>query len=110
MKSINPDPDFIVILGDFVSHSAMEVLNSANQYDINFNKYILRQTIMDVYTLIEDYFPNTQILPVIGNNDGYEDYNILTGREGAEYLAFLYETWQPTVWDISGSFYDGGYY
>ncbi|CAG9315784.1 unnamed protein product [Blepharisma stoltei] len=110
MRLIDPSPDFLVLLGDSVSHYAMHLLNNENEIDVNYNKYLVRQTIVDLTNLVEEFFPETQIIQAIGNNDGYERYQAPSGREGAEYLEFLYELWKPSAIEISGSFYDGGYY
>lgn len=110
MQKVESDPEFILILGDSIGHYTMELLNDQGYLDFDYNKRLVQESFYRIDEELTRYFPDTQIIYVIGNNDAYTDYVIPTGREGYEYLAFLYELWQPSIGYVSSSFYDGGYY
>lgn len=110
MSQVDPNPDFIIITGDIIAHSTMDILKEDGTYDRNYNKHLLYVSHAKVRDLLQKYFPSTQIVPSIGNNDGYSDYVVPSGSEKLEYYKFLHDIWQPLVKNISPSFLDGGYY
>lgn len=91
MQEVNYNPDFIVVLGDHIAHYTASLLNKDGIYDANADRKLVRDSFKKVYALFEFYFPRTQVIPVIGNNDGYKDYTIPDGIEGNEYLKFLHD-------------------
>lgn len=110
MQNIDSNPEFILILGDSIGHYTMELLNDQGYLDFEYNKRLVQESFYRIEEELTQYFPETQVIYVFGNNDAYTDYVIPTGRDGHEYLAFMYELWQPLTKYISASFYDGGYY
>jgi len=108
MQSLNPNPEFIVVLGDSLSHYTLS-LSKEGEVDPVQNKFLVRQSHIEVTDLLSRHFPNTQIVQVLGNNDGYANYKKPTEREAAQFYDFLFELWRPFT-SISSSFYDGGYY
>ena len=62
MKRINPDPDFIISTGDSTPHW--------NHPDYPDWEYIYQAESFITDKIIE-YFPNTTVIPVLGNHDAY---------------------------------------
>lgn len=110
MTEINPDPEFIIMTGDLIAHFTMNLLKEDGTYDYNYNKHLLYSSHTKIAELLKKYFPNTQIIPSIGNNDGYLDYTVPSGVDRMEYYTFLHDLWSPMCKHISPSFFDGGYY
>ncbi|MDP9078947.1 MAG: metallophosphoesterase [Bacteroidota bacterium] len=64
---------FIVITGDFLSHSSYEPAQVKSDGSEQFFK---QQTIFFIAKLFKDHFKNTTIVPALGNNDTYNfDYD-----------------------------------
>lgn len=64
MKNIQPDVDLILVSGDYLGHGFSVEYGSKDNYEI------LKQTLKYVFVdLLSSKFPNTVILPAIGNND-----------------------------------------
>ncbi|HMS34651.1 MAG TPA: metallophosphoesterase [Ignavibacteria bacterium] len=96
MKQRIPDPDFIVITGDFMSHdfnenykkySGIEDTDSLNQF--------IKKTIQFVTSYIVKFYPATLIFPMVGNDDAYcGNYMI---EPESNFLKLLSEEWAPLV-------------
>jgi sphingomyelin phosphodiesterase acid-like 3 len=110
MSSINPNPDFILILGDFIAHNTMYVPNAQGRRDLNYNIGLLRLSFMQISDVVRSYFPSTRIISVLGNNDGYEDYRDIPEEDKLKYYQYLWNLWQPLVGEMSSDFMKNGYY
>lgn len=110
MKIVEPEPEFILVLGDIVGHFTSSYLNEDGEYNAEYTIKLIEQTHEDVVKLIRKFFPDTQIIPVIGNNDAYLDYVMPEGLEKKRYLEFLYKLWGPLVGGISDVFLQHGFY
>lgn len=110
MQEVDPDPDFILITGDFIAHYTSAILTSSGSYSPSYAQLLVQETFQQVTNLLIKYFPNTMILPLIGNNDGYEDYDMPSGLDKLDYLEFLYSVWQPLIKSMPRSFFTDGYY
>eukprot|EP01105_Mastigella_eilhardi_P024182 TRINITY_DN6267_c0_g1_i1.p1 TRINITY_DN6267_c0_g1~~TRINITY_DN6267_c0_g1_i1.p1 ORF type:complete len:438 (+),score=133.18 TRINITY_DN6267_c0_g1_i1:167-1315(+) len=75
MKAVDPNPDFIVMSGDMAAHDLVSTHDEA---------------VRTVTNLLNATFPNTLVVPCIGNNDLTPDYE---GECNSDGLANLYETW-----------------
>ncbi len=117
MQQQNSHPDMIVINGDFLCHNFNSTYNNyfvayANQGQDSLRSFI-RKTTSFVLSLIEQYFPGTPVLPVLGNNDDYcGDYNI---QAAGSFLHFFAEQSEPMLRnfkhsDFISTFSTGGYY
>ncbi len=115
MPVIEANPDFIIITGDFISHNFEEVyqdLTGVNNTD-SFKKFIIKTERFITDQLAKKY-PNTPILPVLGNNDGFcGDYHI---EANGSFLKFFAQLWKPRlqnmygIQDFENTFSKGGYY
>ena len=66
MKQINPNPDFILSTGDSAPHWSFPDYPDWN-YIYHAESYITKK--------IREYFPNTTVIPVMGNHDAYQPDN-----------------------------------
>ncbi|CAH1774784.1 unnamed protein product [Owenia fusiformis] len=101
MKSIEPNPDFIIWTGDDTPHIYTgPTLNTKTVIDI-----ILNET-----QLLQDVFPNTIVYAALGNHD-YHPKNQLPDSNNTIYDAVL-EKWK--IWmknpESEQTFRKGGYY
>ncbi|KAJ3434022.1 sphingomyelin phosphodiesterase [Anaeramoeba flamelloides] len=99
MKKYGSKSKFIILLGDLSSHRALE-------------KDQVNKDIQTVVSSIIDEFPNLPVFPVIGNAEGYPDYNLSMVHNNSR-LNELASFWPK--WLIEGSeqrrtFEKGGYY
>jgi predicted phosphodiesterase len=110
MSKIDPDPEFILLTGDLIAHYTSALLQQDGKYNPIYNSLLIKQSLQDISSLFLLYFPNTQIIPMIGNNDAYEDYEIPTGFDKSEYFDFLYTVWNPLAKNIPRTFFIDGYF
>ncbi|EGC29662.1 hypothetical protein DICPUDRAFT_84333 [Dictyostelium purpureum] len=80
MTMAQPNPDFIIYTGDGAGHSLP--VGPWQESQSTLAKQFLNS------------YPNTQIIPTIGNNDVFPDYNSQCGDNN---LAFLYSIWSQWI-------------
>ncbi len=74
-----PAPKFIIIAGDFIWHGAKPQ-----------DSILKKKTMSFIAGLFNKYFPDTIIIPVLGNNDTYgEDYQL----QNSAFLSDFAEAW-----------------
>jgi len=112
----NSQPDIIYLPGDFVGHGYSQDAggNFSNQtYEVLLN------ILYNVSAELKIRFPNTLIIPAVGNNDPEFHYQVPDVEEKYSYYDFLFETWfldhEPNsklsnLNQIKSTFLDGGYY
>jgi hypothetical protein len=91
-----PQPDFIIISGDFLDHNFQTnyVTASGNKDPKAANAFITK-TIAFVTWMIEKRFPQTPVYPALGNNDSYcGDYQI---QPGGPFLSATAESWKALL-------------
>lgn len=101
-KLVRREPDFIVITGDFPAH---HLLCRRTELDV----------IANVTATVAAVFPNALVVPTVGNNDFFPDYNMTVAPDGEvhDQLEELYSLWRPAGWLPAGSertFARGGFY
>ncbi|HEY0798182.1 MAG TPA: metallophosphoesterase [Candidatus Baltobacteraceae bacterium] len=115
MRRDVPDPPVVFVAGDFLAHGfrARFLASTGDRNEDAYRAFVLKT--MDYLALVlHQAYPRAQILPVIGNNDGFcEDYH---STPGDAFLAHEALTWGPLV-DVNGrapafvkTFAAGGYY
>jgi endopolyphosphatase len=98
MQSEEGTPDFILVLGDTSAHymdTWKDVVNAIN----------------NATETMASYFPGVPVLPILGNNDAFPDYQLPTGP--TELVENIYSVWSDHGWlDASNgnTFSNGGYY
>jgi hypothetical protein len=110
MSFIDPNPDFILVLGDSIGHFTRlcEIINLSESK--NCIKNLIFQSYQSIFEIFSQFFPKTQIIPMIGNNDVFVDYQEPRGEEKKEFYTFLYNLWKPFVQDLPSVFLDEGYF
>lgn len=85
LSKVDPDTDIMIVSGDFISHGFSVPVGEPHNYEV------LKQTLRYVFVdLISVHFPNTIILPAIGNNDVKHHYRAPPQFDEAEdYYTFL---------------------
>lgn len=81
MKEALPQPDFVVMAGDFLAHNFRAHFDATarNHSDAAYRAFVAR-TMRFLALELERTFPDTPILPVLGNNDSYcGDYRVTPG-------------------------------
>ena len=114
MSTRIPDPDFIIITGDFLGHNFKdEYEHFTGIYDLDSLYLFKKKTMQFITDQIVKYFPDTQIFPLAGNNDSYcGNYAI---EPDGDFLKMITEIWDPLVNkdgnnpDFKEEFSKGGY-
>jgi hypothetical protein len=120
MKQYMPNPRFIIITGDFLSHNFQCNYSSyGGQYPDSARSFTAK-TIQFVASMIKQYFPTAIVLPVLGNNDSdcpshCGDYRL---APHSEFLAMFARAWVSLQQNgnpaVDSSFVEqfsrGGYY
>lgn len=113
MRAANNKPDMIIINGDFLCHSFLNQFNASGLPTNDSIDPFIRKTAAFVFSMINEYFPNTPVLPVLGNNDSYcGDYAV---QCPGPFLNFFASECIPALhdmkrYDFTGTFQKGGYY
>ena len=106
--------DVLFVTGDHTAHSV-----SAKDDDPTGEEYeAVKNNIKQSFDLLKEYFPDTVILPAIGNNDGRFHDSAIDEQSKADYYQFLYQLWfenfsgnsQIDLDLISKSFFQTGSY
>ncbi len=119
MRRVTSDPGVIIVPGDFLSHEFDRRFRGTARhrdratYSATYRAFVLK-TMDYVAGELHRAFPRAQILPAIGNNDGFcGDYN---STPNDAFLAHIARTWAPLV-NVAGrapnfirTFSEGGYY
>jgi 3',5'-cyclic AMP phosphodiesterase CpdA len=81
MKEAQPHPDFVVMAGDFLAHDFRAHFDAtATNHSAPAYRAFVARTMRFLALELERTFPNTPILPVLGNNDSYcGDYGVTPG-------------------------------
>jgi sphingomyelin phosphodiesterase acid-like 3 len=101
MQKTLPNPDFIMIAGDFIWHG-----DRNNGYKLSKEtKSAIIKTITDVF---QKYFPHVPVVTTLGNNDTYQgDYDIQDG----DFLNQFADQWEKGgVKVFNAPFRQKGYY
>jgi len=94
-----PDPDFILLPGDLLSHDWVDRYDQlaarTREQDPAAYRAFTRQTMRFVAGCLREAFPKTPILPVLGNEDSdCGDYKV---APDSPFLEMITEVWSPLV-------------
>ncbi|KAL6074607.1 Sphingomyelin phosphodiesterase [Balamuthia mandrillaris] len=96
MVAVHHSPDFVLITGDNNGHYLPK-------------EQLAKETLTNVTNAIMKAFPNTTVLPVLGNNDLWPDYYIPYGP--SDWMDWLTSLWSPWLnEEQQKTFRNGGYY
>jgi sphingomyelin phosphodiesterase acid-like 3 len=108
-----PDPDFVLLTGDFLAHGFSEKFaQQVPGAGSGAYQQFVGKTMAFVTAMIHGAFPRAPIVPALGNNDSdCGDYEL---QPGGPFLAGLAKLWEPLLGRVSGSFGQtfpsGGFY
>ncbi len=92
MKAVQPHPHYMIVTGDFLAHHFTSTISSYTTDSATQSRFIA-ETIRFVAYMFSKYYPETIILPVLGNNDSYcGDYDMPMGNA---FLKMFAQTWVP---------------
>jgi len=96
MVSRIPDPDFIIITGDFMSHDFNErFFHFSKSTDTTRLYDFIEKTIRFVTSTIIKYYPDELIFPSLGNDDANcGNYMV---DPGGKFLEMIADAWKPLV-------------
>jgi len=80
---VESNPDFVILNGDFSAHMV-------------FDPNIIYNASMTVTKMLLDAYPHTQILPTVGNDDFYIDYNATCSDEIYSFYTKIWNQWLPS--------------
>lgn len=84
VKNLEPDLNILLISGDFLGHGFSVNVGRPDHYQL------LKESFETVLIALSNHFPNTIILPAIGNNDIKYHYRAPTQNDDApDYYSFL---------------------
>ena len=113
LGSAAPQPDFILISGDFLGHGFEQSFQkeSPDKSAAAYQAFV-RKTLGFVTSRLRETFPGVPIYPALGNNDSYcGDYQI---EPAGPFLAALQGIWRPLLGSAGGTFDEtfplGGFY
>ena len=96
MKSRIPNPDFIIISGDFMSHNFNEeFLKYSGINNTDSLNHFIENTIRFITMIIKNHFPYTTVFPSVGNNDA--DCGNYMIEPGNGFLKMVSDTWEALV-------------
>jgi len=113
LRSADPQPDFILISGDFLGHGFNKYFQKqTGNLGTEVYQSFVRKTIGFVALQLREAFPGVPIYPALGNNDSYcGDYQT---EPAGPFLAALREIWRPLIGSAAGTFDEtfplGGFY
>lgn len=115
MKEAIPHPAYILLAGDLLGHDFKKrfMWTASNNDQAAYRRFLDKTTDFVTYELTKTY-PHTQILPTIGNNDGYCGDYASTPHDA--YLAHQAAMWAPLIDpqhrfpDVATTLARGGYY
>jgi predicted MPP superfamily phosphohydrolase len=81
-----PSLDLIILGGDLIAHGLYD-LSIGLEKEVNKNLY--KETFLTIYNEIKKLYPNTKIVPIIGNNDFYEHYQTPDSKSQKEQIDFF---------------------
>ena len=114
LKATGEKYDAILVPGDLVAHGV-----PLSPSDSSGNYTLLKETLARVAQSFIEYFPDTLVLPSMGNNDGKYHYEGIDKADKADYYGFFFQHWFlshptnkkiPALSTIEHSFKYGGYY
>jgi sphingomyelin phosphodiesterase acid-like 3 len=98
-----PDPDFVLVTGDFLAHGLPDQFAKYSPHAGNaaYQRFA-RQTMEFVTVMIRDAFPRARVISALGNNDSdCGDYQL---RPGGRFLARVASFWRPLLGPTTGAF------
>lgn len=79
----------LLVPGDHIAHHV-----SAKDSDPTGSEYAsVKSHLQSTWEFLEQYFPNTVMLPTIGNNDGRYHNEAIDEGDKQNYYSFVYDLW-----------------
>jgi sphingomyelin phosphodiesterase acid-like 3 len=103
LRSFAPDPDFVLITGDFLGHDFSQLFQqeSPDKSPQAYRRFV-RKTLEFLTARLTAVFPGKPVIPAVGNNDDFcGDYAI---EPRGPFLSMLREVWEPLLGGRPGTF------
>ncbi|MEP7145524.1 MAG: hypothetical protein ABI792_00805 [bacterium] len=96
MKARIPDPEIIIITGDFMSHNFNKTFEryTGTSSKNSLSSFIMK-TIGFTQFMITKYFPSSQIFVTVGNDDA--DCGNYMIEPGGKFIKEFYKLWSPYI-------------
>ena len=88
LKANGEKYDAILVPGDLVAHGVPLTPGADGG-----NYTLLKETLARVAEKFIEYFPDTPVLPSMGNNDGKYHYQGIDKADKADYYGFFFKHW-----------------
>jgi hypothetical protein len=85
------DVDFILVPGDSVAHRVAAPNGGPDTDSIHYDA--VKENLKATFAKFKEYFPNTMILPTIGNNDGRFKDSAIDATNRIDYDELLFDLW-----------------
>ncbi|KAK7069072.1 hypothetical protein SK128_011184, partial [Halocaridina rubra] len=92
MKDFQPNPDFIMWTGDDTAHVDDKYFSTDTVFSI----------IADITEVLNNSFPNTMFMPVMGNHDYYKKSQLPPGE--SELQSRVADLWEQWLLDYPGAY------
>jgi len=115
-KKTEGTPDILIVAGDVVAHGIAATPTNPGNFTL------LKEVTVAVYNELNQAFPETIILPTLGNNDVRNHYLPPSEENKTDFYTFIYDIWfaqqahkpffqTPGVLEkINQTMMEGGYY
>jgi hypothetical protein len=88
-QAVFGEVDMLLVPGDHVAHKV-----SSKSDDSDHSAYnAVKENLQDTWDVLTQYFPNTMILPTLGNNDGRFHDQAIDESDKSDYYPYLYDLW-----------------
>lgn len=85
------DVDFILVPGDSVAHKVAAPNGGTDPDSVHYDA--VKANLQATFAKFKEYFPNTIVLPTVGNNDGRYKDSAIDESDKSDYDSLLFDLW-----------------
>lgn len=90
-KHIFGEVDFIIVPGDAIAHKVAAAQSDSDTDRLHYEA--VKANLSATFTKFQEHFPNTMIIPTIGNNDGRWKDEAIDEADKDDYNNLIYDLW-----------------